>query len=412
MDESVAQRTRVVLILYGHLGQRGNTYHHRRAIRRYLERLAATCGQMTLIARVEEVLRDEPRLSSPLSSGAIEVRPIQVSAGRLQGVRVLWKAFLEVRRALAASRISGERPVVFAFAPGPVALAAALARRLDRFPFVVYFGLDWEAVEVSDPGRRRAWLRSRCNGLFQRFIGRSADAAICAGEALLAKIGRLCGDSYRTIPILDFSGLGPSAEPRARGRPRDDPESGAPTLRFLYVGTLSPRKGVMDLVAAFARLRQERAAIRLDVVGDGPERSRIESRVRELAVEDAVDFHGYVAERDELFDLYAAADAFVLPSYNEGFPRVLYEAASAGLPIIATAVGGVPAVLEDGKHALLVSPGDVDGLCDAMRTLASDSGLRADMSRRNSDLSVAARDRDAVQQHAEVLRSVLGDYTA
>ena len=116
-------------------------------------------------------------------------------------------------------------------------------------------------------------------------------------------------------------------------------------------------------------------------VGDGPERAGLEALAAELALSDRINFTGAVGQ-DELPRLYAAADAFCLPTLAEGLGVVLMEAMAAELPVVSTRVMGVPEVVDDGACGLLVAPGRPDGLADALERLAASPELRRDMGRR------------------------------
>lgn len=143
---------------------------------------------------------------------------------------------------------------------------------------------------------------------------------------------------------------------------------------FITIGRLSLEKAQQDLIAAFRKTleRTSGQALRLILVGDGPERARLTDLAAPLGSK--VLFTGHVADPWELLH---AADVFVLPSHSEGSPLVMFEAMAAGLPIAATAVGGVPETLEDGSTGLLVPPGEPGALADALVRLASDGALRA-----------------------------------
>jgi glycosyltransferase involved in cell wall biosynthesis len=120
----------------------------------------------------------------------------------------------------------------------------------------------------------------------------------------------------------------------------------------------------------------------LCLVGDGPERPAAEALARELEVADRCRFAGY---RKGLPDWYAGFDAFCLTSINEGTPVAAIEALGAGRPAVATRVGGVPAVVEDGEDGFLVPFGDTDALAARLAELAADPALRERMGRRGAE---------------------------
>ena len=142
---------------------------------------------------------------------------------------------------------------------------------------------------------------------------------------------------------------------------------------FFYVGRLNPVKDLGTLLQAFARLPpplSERA--RLFLVGDGAERVRLETQRNELGLGERVRFLG---ARNDIAEVLMAADAFVMSSKSEGLPMVLLEAMAAGVPCVATAVGGIP-MLFGTDCGMLAPAGDAPALAAAMATLAASQELR------------------------------------
>lgn len=142
----------------------------------------------------------------------------------------------------------------------------------------------------------------------------------------------------------------------------------------LTVGRLSREKAQIDLLAAYKRLRATNPDIssKLIIVGDGPERRRLEAAADACGIRERVIFTGQISEV-QLF--YAAAQVFALPSHSEGSPNVLLEAMAANLPIAATRVGGVPEIVENNESALLVPVNDPDALAAALVRILSDQNL-------------------------------------
>lgn len=147
------------------------------------------------------------------------------------------------------------------------------------------------------------------------------------------------------------------------------PRAPAETFTIVTAGRLAPVKGHVDLLRAMGPLLVADPSLQLQVVGDGPERAALEELATQAGIKQQVTFLGY---RDDLPDLLAAAQLFVLPSRMEGFGLAVVEAMAARCPVIATRVGGVPEVVPDWAHQWLVEPGDDEGLRDAvgrMRTI-------------------------------------------
>lgn len=144
-------------------------------------------------------------------------------------------------------------------------------------------------------------------------------------------------------------------------------------LRLIHVGRFAPQKNHCLLLEAFALAASSNPTINLRLVGDGPLKASVERQTIEKQISERVQFLG---ERDDVPDLLEQSDMFVLSSDWEGMPLTLLEAMAAGKPVIATAVGGVPELVEDGRTGLLVPPKDVNALCKAILQMAEDPALR------------------------------------
>lgn len=159
--------------------------------------------------------------------------------------------------------------------------------------------------------------------------------------------------------------------------------AGRPNM-VLFLGRLEADKGVFDLLDAVAALREAVPDVRLVCAGDG-ERGRVTRYAERLGIADAVKFTGWVGPSGKRALLEAAA-AFALPSYVEGLPASLLEAMAAGVPAVASPIGGVPEVLADGVSGFLVAPGDRAALARLLRKLLLDRklGERIGMAARES----------------------------
>ncbi len=156
--------------------------------------------------------------------------------------------------------------------------------------------------------------------------------------------------------------------------PAASPPPGAPTRgmrRVGFVGRLVALKRVDRLVEAVARLVAEGRDVRLDVVGDGPERERLEALARRLGVASRCEFTGMLADP---LPRMASLDALVLPSEFEGLPNAVIEALALGVPVVASAVGDLPRVIDDGRTGRLVHDGD--DLARAIASVLDDPSLR------------------------------------
>jgi len=144
-----------------------------------------------------------------------------------------------------------------------------------------------------------------------------------------------------------------------------------------FVGNLLPVKGVADLLQATQRISPDRRPL-LAIGGSGPELESLRATAQQLNVE--ARFLGHL-ETERIAHLVGSADAVTLPSYAEGLPNVICEAMLSERAVVATTVGGIPEIVQDGKSGLLVPPGSPSELAVALDTLFQDSALRDAMAR-------------------------------
>lgn len=206
-----------------------------------------------------------------------------------------------------------------------------------------------------------AWVRAPILAGLGRLTARLADRVVAPSHATGEELRRDYG--ARDVAVIP-NGIAPLP-------PAERPVEGAGRPVILYVGRLRTRKAVAVLVEAFARLREELPEATLVLAGDGEQRPALEARVRELGLEEAVVFAG-AQPRSAMAGHYAAADVFCLPSIYEGFPLAILEAMAAGLPVVATAVAGVPEAVADGVTGRVVPPEDAAALARALSDLAGD----------------------------------------
>lgn len=145
------------------------------------------------------------------------------------------------------------------------------------------------------------------------------------------------------------------------------------TTTFATVGRLAEIKNHAMMLRAFAVIVRTQPAARLYIVGDGPERLKLETLARELGVAGNVDFLGF---RNDVSELLAKTDVFLMSSHHEGISIAILEAMCAGLPVIATRVGGVAETVQHGVTGLLVADNDEQGMAQAMQDLITSGSER------------------------------------
>ena len=174
---------------------------------------------------------------------------------------------------------------------------------------------------------------------------------------------RYCWDRFHVV----HCGINPkrSETRRHKGRGR----------HILFVGRFDHVKGLPVMLEAFAILADRDPNLHLNLVGDGPKRTELETIVRDKGLVERVTFHGYRSQT-ELREHYAAADVFVMTSFAEGVPVVLMEAMAFGVPVVAPRITGIPELVMDGVSGFLTTPGDVDHLVERIEALINDAEQR------------------------------------
>ena len=151
-------------------------------------------------------------------------------------------------------------------------------------------------------------------------------------------------------------------------------------LRLIYMGRLARIKGLFELLQAVRIVTELGIDARLTIAGDGEDAAALQHYARSLGIASRVTFCGPVFGPDKM-NLLSGADLAVLASYQEGLPYAVLEAMAAGIPVLATRVGAIPDVVTDGIDGLLVSPGDIVAIAEAIAELSRDREKLSWMSR-------------------------------
>lgn len=271
------------------------------------------------------------------------------------------------------ARAKPEAAIVFFSIPGgPVGL---MARFLGRVPYVVSLrGGDVPGSEFTLKWTHRLLMPLR------RLILAASRAIVANSDGLKALAEK--ADPYPAMVIPS----GVDADAYRPGAPRADDGS----FRALFVGRFHAQKNLIALVEQFAVAagRLPGRSLRLDIVGDGPERPQVEARIAALGMQERIRILGWLP-RAEVLDTYRASDCLVNPSIGEGMPNVVLEAMACGLPVIASRVAGNDTLVADGENGLLFEVDRPVGLADCLERLATEPATRRAMGERGRAIAVA-----------------------
>ncbi|MBV9083109.1 MAG: glycosyltransferase family 4 protein, partial [Acidobacteriaceae bacterium] len=265
--------------------------------------------------------------------------------------------FQDIRRLTGFLRQRNVQVINYTF-PGLNVCVFVLMKSLLLFRgklFITFQGRDIVDASGTRGLARRLW----------RYAIRRADAVVACSKALAQQVASFAPDA-------DVKPIHNGVDPTLFHTP-DVPRTGL--RRVLHIGTFEHKKAHDVLLTAFAELVRSIPDASLVLVGGmGETLESTRALIRELRLDQRVQIHVNVPH-EQIPDFMAKADVFVLPSRSEPFGIVLVEAGAAGLPVVASRVGGIPELLEDGQTGLLVPPDDSAALAAAMQRLLTDSVL-------------------------------------
>jgi glycosyltransferase involved in cell wall biosynthesis len=281
-----------------------------------------------------------------------------------------------------------ERPHIVHVNSAKAGALGRLAGWLARVPIRIYTVHGW--AFTAHGGASSALYRWA-----ERVLRPLTTTTICVAESE-RRAGLDAGTCGEATTVVIHNGVElPSA---GAVEPRPGP------YRLVTVGRLQAPKDPLTLIRALAELGRPGEAV---IAGDGPDRPAVEREVRRLGLESAVRLAG---ERDDVAELLAEADLFVLSTRSEGLPLSILEAMAAGLPVVASDVGGVPELVVDRETGFLVPPGDPHALAAAIERLLDDPDLRgrfgaAGRARVSTHFDLAS----AQRAHLDLYRALLAD---
>lgn len=340
--------------------QKGETVYGERAFALFLASLTAHVERLTIVGRLNH---EASRFHYPLPAAvrfvglphyASLTKPLSVALSLARSLQRFWRALDDADR-------------VWLLGPYPHAVAFALLTLIRRKHLVLGVRQDFPTYVRSRRPTRR-WMHGAADllELSWRLLARRAPVVVVGPE--LERHYRHA-PAVLQIAVSLVTTQDVDAGERAAGRRYDG------DLCVLSVGRIDREKNPLLLADILAQLRAEDPRWRLVVCGEGPMSHQLQERLRGLGLEEHAEIRGYVPIDGGLLDLYRASHAFLHVSLTEGVPQVLIEAFASGVPVVATAVGGVAQAA--GDAALLIPPQDALAAAQALAKLGNGPQLRA-----------------------------------
>ena len=289
-----------------------------------------------------------------------------------------------------ATSMLGRAVLGATFARRPVVVKLVADEAYERARRLGLFEGDLEAFQRFSGGIRIRLLRQARDRALRR-----AEHVVCP-SAYLASLALGWGVPEARVTVLpNVAPALPSVPTREEARARLDVDG--PMLAF--AGRITRQKALGVALAAVSRVE----GVSLLIAGDGPDLPEVRREASERGLDGRVRFLGPL-DRDGVLTLFRAADASVLSSSWENFPHTVVEALAVGTPVIATAVGGVPELVDDGANGLLVGAGDADALAEAIRRVVAEPGLRERLASRAAPSVEHLRPERVYPRLEEILR--------
>lgn len=299
--------------------------------------------------------------------------------GRLElGCTVRYSSFLNYfvsvynftpSKMIRLSRMIASADVALLRVPGPVVFVAALLCRLYKKPYVTFVASDLHQIANnlaegnSGVGRIKGRAIRRLVGVLKSRVVWGANRRLYLSEKMRADY---CDTESDNSALFATSIV-------HRVHPVRPTNVGDGNVRLIFVGRLVVEKGLFELTEICAGLARKGFMVYIDVVGDGPESQMLSDAFSKLECENInLVLHGWVSDREYLDHLMVAADFCLLPSHNEGTPKVIYEAWATSTIFVGASVGGIPVAVEDGIDGVLFDVGDSDDAVARINAMIDD----------------------------------------
>ena len=275
---------------------------------------------------------------------------------------ILYKDFQKYRRVVMGSDL------VLLRLPSPTSIVAFPLAKIYKKKVVTYYASDIKNVVVY--GNKYKGLRRLPSQLMASIIYRiyayfvdNADAGIFLSKDLMFRHNQ-SNSIYTFASLVSKSNLVDRVYSPSKN-----------SIKILFVGRLTHEKGINYAIEAIGELLENNISCELTICGSGPEEKSLQMMAKDLNLDININFIGNITSRRQIEAIYKSHDIFILPSISEGTPKVILEAMGYGLIVVATSVGGIPDIVEDGVNGFLVEPRNSKAITEIITRLSKDATL-------------------------------------
>lgn len=250
--------------------------------------------------------------------------------------------------------IVNKNDFIYLFYPGPICQVIALICFLFNKPYGIYLR--------GEQG---------INSFISKFLLKKAKFVLTISPEFTVKVSEFNPKSYTIRPMIGFS---------EKDIIKDKKIHFKEVVNLLYVGRIVFDKGLFELIDALKILIEKGYSIFLNLVGGGTDLEKLKNYVGKKSLTAHVKFHGMISDQLNLKNIYSENDLIILPSYHEGFPRVLYEGMIMHMPIITTFVGSIGFLMKDKENSIEIKPQNVQSIVDGLELVLKDESLAQSIS--------------------------------
>ncbi len=329
----------------------------------YLKGISARFEKVILAARVKE--REPGKGFYEIDTINIEIVHLPQPNNELKNLVQLPAIFLKALKHVKRMDIVHNRM------PDYTGIMGAIACKIYRKPYFVQVIADWaiEAQKITQSKKSLLGYFLKYDYLFYDRLERWA----CKKKLVFAQ-GDSCFEKHKNHSICHL--VASTAHYDSDVVKNVPVKFKNPVKKILTAGRLTGIKNQALLIRAIAALKQEHECWQLHILGFGPLEQKLKDLANELNVSDNIFFHGQIERGSALWNFFDEADVFILSSRSEGTPKVLLEAMARGLPVIASNVGGIPAITAKEERALLFEDNNMQDLLSKIKMMESDESLR------------------------------------